>query len=241
MEPTTTQIQEIKDILEKEHGRKFSWDEASKAAWDLNNLAQLAFNLAVEKCRMEDKLKEYPEGYHFEGKGTCLVCGGQTSDENSWYDKNGLKCMTCQKAINKKNIPLFLVGNKECWYSKFDLEDYFNLKGPLLKKLVKDGILKERVVLNENNKVHLQLFLLEDNEDFLPPKNLLQSKTIKVEKNGEEYFTSARWYEYFETEQVEKLKKYAIVNYFAETFSMPIETGRFYYKQISPIFQHKNL
>jgi hypothetical protein len=97
------------------------------------------------------------------------------------------------------------------------------------------------VILNENNKTYLQLFLLKDNKDFLPPKNLLQSRTVKVEKNGEEYFTSARWYEYFETEQVEKLKKYAIVNFLKEAFSKPIETGRFFYKQISPLFTHTNM
>lgn len=241
MEPTTKQIQEIKEILEKDHGREFSWDEASKAAWDLNALVQIAFDLAVKECQKREKLKEFPNGYHLEGKGTCLICGSIASEGNSWYDKYGLKCITCQKAINQKMIPTSVINNKESWYSKFDLEGYFNLKGSLLKKYIKEGLLKERIILGEGKKIHFQLFLLKDNKDFLPPKNLLKSRTVKVERNGEEYYTSERWYEYIDLDLLEKLKEYKIVNYLAETFSEPIKTGRFYYKQLNPLFTHSNM
>ena len=42
------QIQEIKDILEKEHGREFTWQEASAAIHTLERLAEIALD-NVEK------------------------------------------------------------------------------------------------------------------------------------------------------------------------------------------------
>lgn len=220
MEPSTQQIQEIKGILEKEHGREFTWEEATKAAWDMHNLARICIEMAEEEFRRQELLKESPKGFYFDRKGyTCLLCGHSASGEDSWYDKYGLKCMTCQKAINQKIIPGSVVKNKESWYSKFDLENYFNIKGTFLKKYIKEGILKDRIIPGEGKKIHLQLFLIKDNKDVLPPKDLLQSRTVKVERNGEEYYTSEKWYEFIDLDRFEKLKKYKIVNYLAETFT----------------------
>jgi hypothetical protein len=40
MQPSDQQIQEIKALLEAQHGREFSWEEATNAARDMDQLAR---------------------------------------------------------------------------------------------------------------------------------------------------------------------------------------------------------
>lgn len=55
---------------------------------------------ALEETRRSEKLKEFPKGYPFDKKGySCVICGYPASGDNSWYDRHGLKCMCCQKAV----------------------------------------------------------------------------------------------------------------------------------------------
>lgn len=165
--------------------------------------------------------EESPKGFHLDRTGTCLICGESTSNEKSWFDKYGLKCMICQKAINEKIIPAAIVKSKENWYSKYDLELYFNIKGALLTK-----------------KVHSQLFLIKDNKDVLPPKKLLKSRITKIIKDGEEYFTQEHWYEFFDHKLLNRLKKYKIMHYWGESFAHPVQGGRLLFKEIYPLFSY---
>jgi hypothetical protein len=97
-------IQNIKDILEKEHGREFTWDEATEGLGSIKMLAKIVCEIAMEDSRRKELLKENPEGYHLRNGGICEVCYDHYSDKNTWYDKHGLKCINCQKAINDKVI-----------------------------------------------------------------------------------------------------------------------------------------
>ncbi|MBS0424088.1 MAG: hypothetical protein JSR71_06615 [Proteobacteria bacterium] len=240
-EPAEKEIQEIKNHLEKSHGREFTWEEATKAAWDMRNLAQLFLKAGTEEYERQKKLKEFPKGFHLEGRSyTCSICNEINPGESSWYDKYGIKCMTCQKAINLKIIPRSVAKNKEQWYSKYELEDFFNLKGALLNKYIKQGFLKVRIIPGESKKNHHRLFLIKDNRDVLPPKKLLRARTVKVMKNGEEFYTSEDWYEYIDIPLAKKISKYRIVECLKETFQMPIEKGHFYHKEINPLFRHKS-
>lgn len=98
-------IQNVKEALEKTHGREFSWEEARQAAWDLENLARIATEATKEEFRKRELLKEFPKGFYLDCKGTCLLCDGIVQGKDSWYDKYGVKCITCQKAINEKFSP----------------------------------------------------------------------------------------------------------------------------------------
>jgi hypothetical protein len=235
-EPSNETIQELKKILEEQHEREFTLEEATKAAWDMQNLAQLALKIGKQEWERKEKLKEFPKGYQLDAPGDCHVCGQSASGEKAWYDKYGIKCMICQKAINEKIIPGAVAKDKESWYSKYDLEKYFNIKGAFLNKYIKQGILKDRTIPGEERKVHLQLFLIKDNKEVLPPKKLLQSRTVKVLRNGEEYYTSEFWYEFLDIALAKKLAKYKIMECLKETFTQPIKSGRFYYKEINPLF-----
>src|SRR5438132_1385845 len=113
MEPSDKDIQKIKDGLEKEHGRNFTWEEATEAMWHTKRLAEISANELSEGWRWQELLKEHPKGFHLDVEGySCQICDSPASGTNSWFDKYGLKCMTCQKAINDKVIPAAIAKDK---------------------------------------------------------------------------------------------------------------------------------
>jgi hypothetical protein len=240
MEESEKGIQKIKEILEKQHSREFTWEEATKAYRDMETFARIALAFAEKELKMQELLKQSPKGFYYQKEhGKCALCGDAAFGENSWYDKYGLKCTICQNAIDQKVIPGNLAKNRESWYTQYDLQSFFNISKKELIKYIKSGFLNDRVIHTASNKVHLQLFLLQDNKSTLPPKKLLKGKIITVERNGEQFFTDARWYEFVEVKNFERLKKYRIIECFSETFAKPIiETGRFYWKSHNPIFTH---
>ncbi|MFH0873377.1 MAG: hypothetical protein V1846_00850, partial [Candidatus Komeilibacteria bacterium] len=94
---------------------------------------------------------------------------GVTGD-TSWYDKNGIKCMTCQRALDKHLIPVSACKNNASWYSIWEFDYYFGVKSRTINKFVHLGKLKARVVPREDGGVHFQLFLIKDNPGVLPEK-----------------------------------------------------------------------
>ena len=238
MEPSEKRIVKIKATLEKKYGREFTRKESEEVLWDIQKLGHLAFNIACEKIERDKLLKDHPKGFHLNKTGySCCICGQSASMENSWYDKYGLKCIMCQNAINSKVIPTSVAKDKKLWYTKYELEIFFNLKGKLLNQCLKQGFLKDRIIQNKNVKsVHLQLFLINDNKKVLPPKKLLKSRIIKVMKDEEEYYTTEYWYEFVDQKLAKQIAKYQITAIFPYTFSEPIETERFYTKKVNPVF-----
>ena len=237
---TDKEIQEMKDMAEQRHGHEFSWEESRKAIHDLQILVDISLELMEEEWNREEKLKEFPKGYHLdENSYRCEVCGGPAKGENSWYDKYGIKCMSCQGAVNDKIIPAALAKNKESWYSTSEMDSYFNIRGTLLNKYIKQGLIKERIILNAQKKRHLQLFLLKDNKDVLPPKKLLEPRMISVERKGEVYQTLQYWYEYADIKLAKKIMTYGILDCLKESFAMPIKGGSLYIKSVNPLFSYK--
>jgi hypothetical protein len=239
-EPTKKQISEIKAALEKQHGREFTEKEAIQAVWDIRHLANIGYDMIEEDVRREKLLKKNPKGMHWDEGGNCQVCGDGTTAENSWFDKNGLHCMLCSKAIRAKKISGAIGKKKDSWYSKIELESYFNIKGADLTKYLKTGVLINRFVEGATRKKHFQLFLIKDNKDFLPPKRLLQPRVVPVDRNGEKFFTTENWYEYADKKLLKKLAKYKIIHCLKDTLAKPISTGRFLWKDVNPLFSYTN-
>jgi hypothetical protein len=208
-------IEELKVILEKDHGRTFTWEEAVDAADSLDRLAHLLFDIWQEDMRRKKKLAESPKGFGLDGGYTCSICGNGAPAGGNWYDKYGIKCLICQKAIDRKEIPGSLAKNKDSWYSKYDLERAFNVKGPTLKRWIKEGVLKARTVTRDGQGIHVQLFLIKDNKDTLPPKKLVESQMVKETKDGKDWYRSEPWYRFFDPQ--EHLKGYKIMNYLKVT------------------------
>ena len=209
---STERIQEMKDLLEKKEGREFTWAEASEAAHNLAGFAQLLWELHIKEKQREKKLEEFPKGFQLEGGYSCSICGnGGTLSGGIWYDKWGMKCMTCQVAVNRKEIPASVAKNKESWYSKYDIESRFNVKGPALRSWVKQGILKSRTITRDGKGSYLEIFLIKDNKDTLPPKKLVESQLVKTEKDGKIWHHSEPWYRFVNPH--EHLKDYKIMEY----------------------------
>jgi hypothetical protein len=213
MQITDKQIKEFQEIHKKEYGEDISKEEAYESAHNLLGFVKTLYDIDLKDKQRQLKLKKHPKGFHIEGNGySCFICGNSISNEETWYDKWGIKCLTCQKAIDKKVIPASIAKNKDSWYSKYDLESRFNINHHAIKSFIKEGILKPRIIRHDSNRPHVYLFLIKDNKDTLPPKKLTESQTVKeVKKDGEEWFHSEPWYRF--VDPFEHLKEYKIINY----------------------------
>jgi hypothetical protein len=216
MELSKERIEEFKEIYKKEYGKDLSDQEAYEAAHNLAGFAELLFDLWVKDQERKKQLEQSPKGFHLDGVGyTCFVCGDSVSNEETWYDKYGIKCMICQKAIDRKEIPPSVAKNKDSWYSRYDLESNFNLKTLTLRRWIKEGIIKARTVTNDGKGTHVQIFLIKDNKDFLPPKKLVESHSVKETKDGKDWYRIEPWYRFVYPH--EHLKGFKIMNYLRVT------------------------
>jgi hypothetical protein len=212
MQLSKERIQEFKDLLEKKKGGEVSWEEAEEGAYNLTSLVKLLYDCWVKDEHRKKRLEESPKGFHLEGIGyTCFICGNSVSDEETWYDKWGIKCLVCQKAVDKKIIPASCAKNEDSWYSKYDLESRFNIDRHALKRFIKEGILKPRIVPNSVGRPHTYLFLIKDNKDTLPPKKLTESRLVKETKDGKDWHRSEPWYRFMDPH--EAARGYKIMDY----------------------------
>lgn len=212
MQESNERIQEFKEILEKKKGEKVSWAEAEEGSRNLTQFAELMYKLAESQWHKDEKLKKHPKGFHLEGEGySCVICGDSISNDETWYDKYGLKCLVCQKAINKKIVPAMVAKNKDSWYSAYDMQSRLNMDRHVLNRFVKKGILVSRTIPNASGKPHVRIFLIKDNKDTLPPKKITESQMVKEIKDGKDWYHSEPWYRFVDPQIA--LKDYKIIEY----------------------------
>lgn len=194
--------------LTQEEGEKYQ-----KEKFDLQQLARFSEEWKKKEEEKAKKLEENPNGYHLDGSGyTCYICGRSTPEGDNWYDKYGIKCLVCQKAIDESEIPATLASDKDSWYTKYDLEKSFCIKNPTLRKWIRDGIIKPRIVSHYGKGTWYELFMIEDNKDFLPPKKLVESESVNVkDENGKIERKSIPWYQLHKPH--EHLKGYKIMDH----------------------------
>lgn len=201
---------ELKVLLEKEQGREVTDQELFEAEHWLRGYAELMLDLGIKEAERQEKLKQNPKGFHLEGEGySCFICHGSISKEETWYDKHGIKCLTCQSAIDNKIIPATAASDKDSWYTIHDFEHHFFINRYGVRKLVKEGLLKPRVVPDSGGGTHYQLFFIEDHKDMLPPKELTKWPTVKFQKDGEDWYQSEPWIMHADPKEV--LKGYKIL------------------------------
>jgi hypothetical protein len=187
-------------------------EEYRQGKWSLEGLSKLMEDFKKEEARREEKLKENPKGFHLDGHGyTCAICHGSTHEGDNWFDKWGIKCLICQKAIDDKEIPGSLAKDRESWYSKYDLESCFNLKSATVRSWVKKGILKSRTISYYGKGIHYELFLIKENKDFLPPKKMVKSRLVSEVKDGKTWSHSEPWYKFVDPHK--HLNGYKIMDY----------------------------
>lgn len=180
--------------------------------WSMESAGRFMDEWKEKEKVLEERLKENPKGFRREGTGyTCAICGDSTPEGDNWYDKWGVKCLVCQRAIDKGEIPASLAKNKDNWYRKYEFDHYFNVKGQTVNKWVKEGFLIARTVSHYGEGIHTQVFLIKDNKDFLPPKKLLESKRGKLKEQGEAESRMYPWYCFGDPHEI--LKGYKIMDY----------------------------
>lgn len=190
-----------------EEGQKYQ-----KEKWNWEGLKKLMQEFDEEQKSRDEKLKENPKGFILDGKGyTCAICHNGTPEGDCWYDEYGIKCLVCQKAIDVGEIPAFLAKDKDSWYTKYDIEKFFNVKGPSLRSWIKKGIIKPRTISHYGKGSWYELFMIEDNKDFLPPKKMVESQYGNIEENGKKERRLFPWYCF--VNPVEHLKGYKIMDH----------------------------
>jgi hypothetical protein len=235
--PTEFEELDFNKASKKLKGENKDFYEAHSS--EIQKYVRLMYNSWRRQEALNEQLMHSPKGFHSEEGGGCVVCSTFVRGEKSWYDKNGMKCLYCQEALDKKIIPLTVLQDKESWYSRHDLERYFNLKGATLKRIIREGLIKSRIIKNEKGRAHLELFLLKDNEDVLPPKSLLRDRVIKVTLKDGEYFTSECWYENPKMDVIRELVRYKITTILHVSLREPFTMGQFYWKSVGSIFEVK--
>lgn len=206
-------LEEFQDLMEKHYGTRLSKAEAYDSAQRLLGLTKMCVDFQILDFERKKRLKTEPKGFCIDGCGyTCRACGNNMKDGENWYDKWGIKCTTCQRALEMKIIPSLVFTNRNSWYSEYDLQDRFNLKKTTQTKWIKDGLLKPRIIPNlDNSGVRARLYLIKDNKDFLPPKKLTESKLVKNTIDGRDWIHSEPWYKF--VDPFDHLKNYKIIEY----------------------------
>lgn len=158
---------ELRKLLEEKEGREVTDQELFEAEHWLRGYAELILDIYLKDEDRKKKLDENPKGFHLEGEGySCAICSGTVSNEETWYDKYGIKCLTCQSAIDKKIIPATAANNKDSWYSFHDLEHHFFINRFGIRKLIKEGLLKPRVVPGTAGVFIVNCSLLKTMKEF---------------------------------------------------------------------------
>ncbi|MDP3763385.1 MAG: hypothetical protein Q8Q92_01875 [bacterium] len=168
MDISQKQIDDMKELYRKE-GKEISDTEASEAAYNLANFAELIWDISKRDAQLKHRLKKEPGGFPVEGNYSCLICGNSINSETGWYDNLGQKCLFCTKAVKDGIIPAFVCENRDSYYSMWHLKDKFGIKTPTAKKLVKDGKLKARIILTADGRPHEYIFLKKENLELIDP------------------------------------------------------------------------
>ena len=207
-------ILKFQQLLQEKSDREISYAEAAEGARNLVGLVDLIMESHREDLRRKRKLAEFAKGFSLMDGHTynCGICYAYIKNEQLWYDKWGHKCLSCQKAIDKKIVPGKICCNRDSWYQLYEFESYFKLRSQTVRKLVKQGVLKARVIPDSGFLV----FLIKDNIDALPPKKDIESRPIIVREN---IHSSQKWFEYKNPQ--ETLEKYTIWPYLTAFHQSP--------------------
>jgi len=202
--------QKAPEILTELPREEFDFDKAAEASENVIALAEVCFDGWKDEQHRLRKLKDSPKGFHLDGTYMCAICYNHFPHDENWYDQYGIKCMSCQGAIDRGEIPPTAV-DRDTWYCEYNIESDFCLDRYIVRRWVKAGLLKERVVKNPTYS-DTHLLLIEDNKETLPPKELVKSQSIAERtSDGHIQTHSEPWYRF--VDPFEHLKGYKIMEY----------------------------
>lgn len=164
---TDKELDKFIDICQQDGISYSSRDEARESAQRLFSLYDVLFEGAMEQLKWDKRLEKEPKGFPIASEGrTCSLCKRNVQGE-VWYDKWGMRCLDCQDAYRKKIVPGYVFNdhdNKK-HITGSQLNWRFGLHAQTIKKLVRNGVLKARVVTSKNYGDTL-VFLKRENPDM---------------------------------------------------------------------------
>lgn len=87
-----------------------------------------------------------------------------------WYNWYGITCNLCRKAIADGIVPAFAAKHRHSWYAAWEFNGKFGLKSPTVRKLVRQGKLIARIVLDESGGNYEYIFLKKENPEYRDPE-----------------------------------------------------------------------
>lgn len=162
-------LTEFKELMKKEHGVEYTDAQTHEAATNLLGLFEVLYEVAKKDFFRKQKLKDSPKGFPIDDDGTytCFICHENITTANGWYDKYGLKCMNCQRAVEKKIIPAIVFKNRKAWFTDWELQSKLNLHSSTIRKLVKENKIRPREIKTEEGRIHYRIYMVKENVDFL--------------------------------------------------------------------------
>lgn len=161
-------IEEFKEIYKKEYKKELSDAEARESAENLVRFFDLLWECEKKDIQRKQLLKKEPEGFHLTDEVyNCLICHCTVTGDESWYDKWGVKCLLCQKAIKEETVPGFVCKERESWYAVWQLKDKFGIHPQTARKMVRIGELKARIVATESGQPYEYVFLKKENPHLI--------------------------------------------------------------------------
>jgi len=170
MDISKERMDEFKEIFKKEYGKEFTDAEAYEAAHNLLGFYDTLYQIHKKEVQRKYRLRKEPQGFNLtDGIYECSICRQQQPEGQIWYDKWGITCTTCRKAVQTGAVPQFVCTNRSSWYPMWQLEDKFGIKWQRARKMVREGKLKAKIVPAENGKPHEYIFLKKENSELVDP------------------------------------------------------------------------
>lgn len=168
MEISQKHLDEFKQIWKKEYGKELTDAETYEYASNLVGFFKILYDCEVRDLQRKQRLKKKPDGFLLDGNYDCSICHRYPQNER-WYNWFGITCPLCRKAVKEGVVPAFACRHRDSWYATWELERKFGIKSPTARKLVRNGELIARIVLNENGNPLEYIFLKKENPKLIDP------------------------------------------------------------------------
>jgi len=158
-------IDEFKQIVKEDYGKDLTDQEASDQANNLIGFFEILYEGYCEEQDWKRRLEKEPRGFALGGEGrSCYVCHQSIYNEVTWYDKYGIKCPHCQKAVERNQIPKSIFKDRDSFYLSWQLKDNLGLHSQTVAKMVREGKIKERTIKTRDGKgIHVRIYLKKEN------------------------------------------------------------------------------
>ena len=181
-----------KDLIEKmkklglEKGQEMTDQEAYESASNFQGFVELIYELGMKEAKRKARLKKEPDGFPVDGQYSCRICGDSINEQTGWWDWYGQKCLLCQKAVKDGVIPTFVCEHSDSYYKMWQLTNDLKVRQPAIKKLIKEGRLHPREILNNEGKVHCYIFLKKENPELVERHDPVSKSCGRYQKRENE-------------------------------------------------------